>query len=439
MERLTTYRPPLPRDKAVQPGQLTQPTQTGRCPFLGTETDPGTALAFPSDANHCFRTRLPVPVSLIHQETYCLSTRYTSCPVYRQNVFISPDMEIGPAAAVMASGGVIGGTMSGMMNGGMSETMVGETAAATPAPRQRRAFNLTSLLILVVMLGLAFLAWQSWRGYLAAPNPAAQATVGVEQVDPPVIAPVIPPTPLVTGEVTVGAGAVEEASATPSPSPAATLSTDKSPDLGSGLLGGETPTASAPAGTSATPEGECGPPQWWVRVVVETGDTAESLAAARGITAAELLHANCLEAATELTPGRTIFLPPLGVIVTLQPPPTFPASGGSGQPFPTLPFPTVFVPTALPLPTSTPLPPGPTDTPESRPSRPPNTVPPPTATSPPTGIPPATITPLPTSAPPREPTLPPTSTPPSDVGSTNTPQPTPTATVMPTKTPPGGL
>ena len=75
------YRPPLIRRPSAAGNTNGTP---GRCPFLGTPADPGTSLAFPSEANHCFRSRFPIPISSIHQENYCLSLQYESCPVYRQ-------------------------------------------------------------------------------------------------------------------------------------------------------------------------------------------------------------------------------------------------------------------------------------------------------------------------------------------------------------------
>ncbi|MEZ4519214.1 MAG: hypothetical protein R3C44_21135 [Chloroflexota bacterium] len=64
------YRPPLKRPQAID---AESSAFIGRCPHLGTMADPGTALAFASDANQCYSTRLPVPVSMVHQQSYCLS------------------------------------------------------------------------------------------------------------------------------------------------------------------------------------------------------------------------------------------------------------------------------------------------------------------------------------------------------------------------------
>ncbi len=99
MAQSATYRPPLLRRPNAAGAANSIPR---RCPFLGTPADPGTALAFPSEANHCFRARIPTPISSIHQENYCLSHQYETCPVYRQYSANEPveRAEVVPVAAI---------------------------------------------------------------------------------------------------------------------------------------------------------------------------------------------------------------------------------------------------------------------------------------------------------------------------------------------------
>lgn len=439
MQRLTPYRQPEPHEQEGVIPQPNEPIRAGRCPFLGTKSDPGTALAFPSDANHCNRTSLPVPVSAIHQETYCLSTRHTACPIYRQNALLSPEPDVSAAAGM-----VIGESFDSTGNNGhtLADAPATRTATAAPSARKRPAFSWTSLLILVVMLGLAFLAWQSWQDRLAGRDGETAASENEGQR----VEVVIPPTPLVTAdnalapeteaeggeEAGVEATAVPSLEATATPPPTNTATAE---DGGLGAL---------PEAGAETPTTACGPPQWWVRVVVESGDTVESLAATRGVPVAEVYHANCLESGDPLTVGRTIFLPPLAVIITLEPSPT-PTAGTQGRPFPSpFPFPTQpppFFPTAFPTqnipePTDTvePEPPDPdTPRPTTRPTMPPTslpTEPPPPTNTPPVPTPPVTVAPTrpggvtatapapPTTSPTEtiapSPTLPPSRTPPSN-------------------------
>ncbi len=154
----------------------------------------------------------------------------------------------------------------------------------------------------------------------------------------------------------------------------------------------------------------CGPPSWWVRYVVQPGDTLGGLAFNRRTTVDEVLRANCRDA-IDLQAGQSIFLPP-----GFQPGPAAPIPQPSLTP---LPSPT-DVPTLVPLPSATPPPDQP----------PPPTNPPAHTAVPPTATPP----PLPTAVPPSlTPQLPPTEPPP-----TQTPQPPtePPPTVAPTVTPP---
>lgn len=418
MQRLTPYRRPEPPERERITSQPDEPIRAGRCPFLGTKSDPGTALAFPSDANHCNRTSLPVPVSAIHQETYCLSTRHTACPIYRQNALLSPELDISSA-----EGMVIGESFGTTVHNGraLADAPATPTATAVPVARKRPLISWTSVLILIVMLGLAFLAWQSWQGPLAEPDgeTPASANTGQNTVQPLIIV----PTPLVTADNAIAPGSEMENEGAGVATAVSTLEATATPPASSTPEESELGVLSG-AG-SETPGTECGPPQWWVRVVVESGDTVESLAATRGVSVDEVYRANCLESGDPLTVGRAIFLPPLAVIVTLEPSAT-PTAGTQSRPFPSpFPFPTQpppFFPTVIPTQSS----PNPTDTvepeppepdtprPTTRPTMPPTplpTEPPPPTTTPPLPTPPVTLTPgVATATAPVPPTMAPTET-----------------------------
>ena len=52
-----------------------------RCPYVGLVNDVNTYSEFPSDLNHCHRSQpVALPV-LLHQREYCLSSRYSECPM----------------------------------------------------------------------------------------------------------------------------------------------------------------------------------------------------------------------------------------------------------------------------------------------------------------------------------------------------------------------
>jgi LysM repeat protein len=163
----------------------------------------------------------------------------------------------------------------------------------------------------------------------------------------------------------------------------------------------------------------CGPPQWWARYQVRSGDTLGALAANRGTTVDEILRANCRDE-LDLVAGQFIFLPPgfqTGADVPIPQPSLTP-----------LPPPT-DVPTLAPLPTTIaaptdrpPPPPSPTSVPPS-PTVPVDTPVPPTATPPPLPTDPAPTQPPPT-LPPPEPTSEPPPTDPPPVPTDPPPVPT---------------
>jgi LysM repeat protein len=171
----------------------------------------------------------------------------------------------------------------------------------------------------------------------------------------------------------------------------------------------------------ATVVTDCVAPGWWVEYVVEEGDTLTGLAETRGILPEELIVANCL-VGPELPVGQVLWLPPVGVIVSLPEQPTATATRATASPVPTLRptglpiilFPTPTIPVVIIIPTSQPSEEPPTEEPATRPPRPTNA---PTAAVPPTVTPPNPFVTPPGGSP--------TATP-------------PVSTVNPTLTPPGG-
>lgn len=139
---------------------------------------------------------------------------------------------------------------------------------------------------------------------------------------------------------------------------------------------------------------QCYPPYGWVFYVVQAGDTMFSIARRYGLTANELMFANC-RSSYWVYAGETLYVP---YALPTQVPPSA---------------------TPMPTPTATPVPPPP-DTP----------VPPPTYTPQPPSATPAPPTPTPTQPPP--PTATSTPVPPTP---TDTPPPTPTETLPPPPTP----
>ena len=343
MQRSAPYRPPLPRANAANGANV-----NGHCPLLGTPADPGTSLSFPSDANHCFSTRFSVPISIVHQENYCLSDHYENCPVYKQRQ--QAEAAAIPLAAIGASLGAEGPTapewgepeaIPAAAVAAMSAAGAAAYAAPPSSPlvnweqpthpdfqadmeaaatrRPARGVDSRAVLVALLLLALIPLVWWLFTTFRsdspqatapgtvvtlpatsAGDNQAAVATTGAGGIAalPDVTATA---TPASGADAGAEAGAAQPATITPIP----TMS-----EL-------ESVAATATAlFLNATAVTECVAPDWWVAYTVEADDTIEALAAQRGIRPEELIVANCL-AGPELTPGALLRLPPVGVIVAL--------------------------------------------------------------------------------------------------------------------------
>jgi LysM repeat protein len=162
----------------------------------------------------------------------------------------------------------------------------------------------------------------------------------------------------------------------------------------------------------------CGPPAWWLRYVVQPGDTLSSLAVQTGTTVYAIMQANCLDS-TYLTAGRTIYLPRYPYTPATATRPLLPTSTWTATPILVSPTATATAvvspsPTATSIVTTTVVatvtPPSPTAT--NTPEPPTDTPIPPTDTPiPPTDTPiPPTDTPVPPTATPVPPTAVPTDT-----------------------------
>ncbi len=451
------YRPPLIRRPSAAGNTSGTP---GHCPFLGTPADPGTSLAFPSEANHCFRSRFPIPISSIHQENYCLSLQYESCPVYRQfmtegEAAAAPVLALGGAAVAAelprrpaeSAGSAIAPALAvgpGMALGAgraapampLAEPDFPDFATDPgPAPepeRRREGVEGRTVLLGVLLLALLLLAGWAWLTFLDGRDSPTTA-LGTVVTLPTLAATADSAAGQSGGAVAIGAAA--EATAT-------ALAATVGDAAAAGGEAGATAVAEADsvaatatalfAGAVAT--AECHAPDWWVSYVAMEGDTVEGLAAARGILPEELIVANCL-AAPELAPGTQLSLPPVGVIVLLASP----------TPIPMTPTPVVAVPPTrrpplvLPIatfpviiinPTSMPLVPEPGDPPgdDTPGERPPAVRP--TATT--------AVSVRPTSTPPGViPTVAATRTPPGGGPVEPTRTPPGVGPVEPTRTPPG--
>jgi LysM repeat protein len=137
----------------------------------------------------------------------------------------------------------------------------------------------------------------------------------------------------------------------------------------------------------------CGPPSGWVYYIVKKGDTLYSIGRAYGVSVSQLQRANCLRSSTTIRIGQKLYVPN---VTPIQPSAT-PTIYKSPSPEPSLtqtPLPPSASPTLIP-PSLTPIPP--TDTP----------VPPTNTPVPPTDTP---VTPTDTPVPPTDTFTPPPET-----------------------------
>lgn len=293
------YRPPL---KRPQLAEGTEPGFAGRCPHLGTLTDPGTALAFPSASNQCYKTRLPVPISMVHQEAYCLSSNYTECPVFQQALAHS-------AAAPLAAELFVTAPPSWPIDEGeiVTDIVIGPS---------RRPKSRVPVLPLVLLLVLLAGGWWLWRGYLVGPNGTAnpsQRDLAIGETT------AVPETAPVGSGDGVPGQAVAVANATSAPPPTSTpLPTQAARPASNGISLPVLPTVASAASAGVALAADCTTPEWWMPYTVLAGETLAGLAQLRGLTADDILLGNCLANAA-LAEGQVILLPPLAVVVELSP------------------------------------------------------------------------------------------------------------------------
>ncbi len=72
------------------------------CPWLGSEIDRVTRYGYPSEANICYSPRAPQPLTPSHQEQYCLSARYETCPHFAPSPESAPRVLAPPETPALA-------------------------------------------------------------------------------------------------------------------------------------------------------------------------------------------------------------------------------------------------------------------------------------------------------------------------------------------------
>lgn len=300
------------------------------CPYLGLQDDPQTSLFFPSTFNVCHHAKPLASPNLEYQRDFCLKGRqHTGCPVFTRSELAPLPPEIGAPTKKQFFG----------------------------RPVEKRAFLLIMLGCVVLILGGLGGFWWT-NGYLggngASPSGSGRLTPALNVI------PLAADTFSVTDAPITPNYALSALPNTVSPS-ATTVET----------LMPQTPT---PVGVTPVPYQTpvpCGAPRTWVTYIIQPGDSLYRLSQYYGVTVAALQSANCLGSSTVLHTGQILRVPPGAPYI---PPPTVP----------------VYV-TQTKLPTNTPVPSLPSDTPTEPPTSTATEIP--TATQIPTAIPIATDVP----------------------------------------------
>lgn len=337
-----------------------------RCPLLGLVDDPDTAFAFSTDANHCHNTVPPASVRLSHQQEYCLSADYVSCPLFRQRDKVSLPGRRRPLTKRLSFPSPLSG-LKALLLESVAEGQLG----------QYRAHFLVGWAALLVGALILLLGWLNagaiadTKGRPIAERPLAAVHTPTSEPSPlPATAtslqkeagaqadtrPARTLTPSATATPRVTHAAAGQATATPSPPPTETPLPTATPTL--------PPTATpAPSGSL------CGPPSSWVLYTVQPGENLYRISLRYDVSLAQIRRANCL-ASNYIYAGQRIYVPYVAPSSTEAT-----ATSTSPPPSPTPDTPTPVPPTATlepsPTPPATATPVPPTATPEPSPTSPP--------------------------------------------------------------------
>jgi LysM repeat protein len=311
------------------------------CPHLGMKGDPDTAYRFPAEFNCCHYVRPPAPVTIRHQEACCLTRKHIRCPVFRQPQPVS-------LYAFRRTGG------AAIFAAGERHRAAG--VFTQPAAAARRVIlPLATLLVTGLLL---LIAWQ---------NRDALSTLLLAEQDPGA-APGLPGTLTPRGGAVLSPTMTITAGDTPRALPPAAATTPRAPSPFSAvdtatasasaaptetLIATVTITSTSPTASSPTPSGTpCGQPPGWVIYVVRPGDTLFLLSVRYGVSMDSLRLANCLTS-DDVFSGQRLWVP-FALPVPTSPPAvtpsaTTPPTATAPPPTATAPRPT---PTTLPTPTT---------------------------------------------------------------------------------------
>lgn len=119
-------------------------TATVTCPYLGLADDAESHATYATDAHRCYRLENPTRIASGHQEQYCLSEAFSTCPVYQgQGIAAAAPRTSGTAAAsgsAAAAASSSGGTRRSPFGGSRASGAGAPPRGRGPSPeRPQRA------------------------------------------------------------------------------------------------------------------------------------------------------------------------------------------------------------------------------------------------------------------------------------------------------------
>jgi LysM repeat protein len=255
------------------------------CPWVGTWIDPVPYYAYPSRLNYCYRVEPATSIKLKHQTTYCLSSNYSRCPIYRQK-----EKMLLPAKKAKTIRLMQWRPLAGVQWPGWE---------SLPRPTRQTTLRFALFLLFVTAALLLAAGWYYNGGVAALPPPETAAAtnsaglLATERPWTPSPSPTATPSATATSTPTATATATKRPPSTTPPTPSPTATT---------VTATETPL---PTATAAG----CLPPAGWGEYVVRPGDTLFRLGQRFGATVEALQQGNCLGTVRVIYVGQRLFVP----------------------------------------------------------------------------------------------------------------------------------
>jgi hypothetical protein len=170
------------------------------CPYLGVHDDPETSIGYPSEHNYCHCSATIDPISLGHQQTFCLGTDYQGCPILSRKTEGVPQRS----------------------------NLLSQLNKVLPGANHKWGRAIVVGIVLIVIVGVLLV--QTLRvASQQAIEPTSTVTTGITETSLPVIASPIKKT---TSTPTVAASKTKPATPTvPSPTPSFTATAQASATL----------------------------------------------------------------------------------------------------------------------------------------------------------------------------------------------------------------